>query len=269
MGPLRPIGVANGAQPRSSATCTGRTRLRHCGMRLLLPIICAAALAAGESEYQQFDQDAMLGVKMTPPSAATQSANGINPDTGVEAQGVYPGTAAEQMGIRPGDVITSINGSPIGSMTDLRNEVSLIGVGGQATVEVLRNGEKVSLSNELGAWPKNIPREPIDEAAERRFRDWQARRLDRTQQAVVNLRKQVEDLERAGNAARPGRDGSGPISPAEAMAMPASEALAALPAYRLRLRLAEDAIDVGRIAADRPVAWDARVLLGTPAPTIH
>lgn len=234
-------------------------------MRLLVPLLCAAVLAAGESEYQQFDQDAMLGVKMTPPSAATQAANGINPDTGVEAQGIYPGTAAEEMGLKTGDVITSINGSPIGSMTDLRNEVSLIGVGGQATVEVLRNGEKLSLSNELGSWPKSIAREPIDEAAERRFRDWQARRLDRTQQAVANLRKQVEDIERAGNA---GRDG-GPLSPAEAMALPASEALAALPAFRLRLRLAEDAVDAGRIAADRAVAWDARVLLGTPAPTIH
>jgi membrane-associated protease RseP (regulator of RpoE activity) len=237
-------------------------------MRLLLPLICAAAMVAGESDYQQFDQDPMLGVNMTPPSAASQAANGINPDTGVEAQSVYPGTAAESMGITSGDVITSINGSPISSMNDLRNEVSLIGVGGTATVEVLRNGQKVSMTNTIGAWPKNIPREPIDAAAERRFRDWQARRLDRTQQAVTNLRKQVEDIERRANSERQAHQG---LSPVQAMQLPASEALELMPAFHVTVHLAHDALNASEAepgTPNRDVSWDARVLIGTPAATI-
>ncbi len=173
------------------------------------------------------------------------------------------------MGIKTGDVITSINGSPISSMNDLRNEVSLIGVGGAATVEVLRNGQKVALTDNLGAWPKNIPREPIDEAAERRFRDWQARRLDRTQQAVTNLRKQVEDLERQANGGRSTpKEG---LTPFQAMQLPTHEALDLLPAFRLTVNLAHDAKSGTAAEAGTPnreIAWDARVLIGTPAATI-
>ncbi len=235
-------------------------------MRLLLPLLCAMTVMAGESDYQQFDGRAMLGVNMTPPSSTTQSANGTDPNTGVEAQAVYPGTAAQRMGVQPGDLIVAVNGGTIGSMNDLRNEVALTGVGGEASVEVLRNGQRMVLKDALSEWPKSIPYEPIDEAAERRFRDWQGRRLDRTQQAVSSLRKQVEDIERrtqADAAAKPGT-----LAPAQALALPASQALSALPAFRLRVRASHDASDSGNVQPGRRVNWDARVLIGTPAPTI-
>jgi membrane-associated protease RseP (regulator of RpoE activity) len=168
------------------------------------------------------------------------------------------------MGLQTGDLIVGVNGGDISSMNDLRNEVALTGVGGQATVEVMRNGQKLVLSESLGEWPKNIPYTPIDEAAERRFRDWQSRRLDRTQQAVANLKKQVEDLERRTN------DQSKPAvaTPAQAMALPASQALSVLPAFRLHLRQSHDAADTGSVIPGRQVAWDARVLIGTTAPII-
>lgn len=235
-------------------------------MRILLPIVCVAALAATDSDYQQFDGRAMLGVNMTPPSASTQAANGTEPTVGVETQAVYPGTAADRMGIQTGDLITAINGGTITSMNDLRNEVALTGVGGEATVEVMRNGQKLVLSDTLNVWPQSIPYEPIDDAAERRFRDWQARRLDRTQEAVANMRKQVEDLERAANGtAAP----TGPVGPAQAMALPASQALALLPAYHITMRLAHDSADTGAVVAGRDVAWDARVLIGTDETKIY
>lgn len=239
-------------------------------MRLLLPLLCTAALAAATAsdDYQQFDGRAMLGINMTPPSSSTQAANGTEPNVGVETQAVYPGTAADRMGMRPGDLVVAVNGGSIGSMNDLRNEVALTGVGGQATVEVMRNGQRVVLTDNLGEWPKHIPYEPIDEAAERRFRDWQSKRLDRTQQAVANLRRQVEDLERKAQAPAPAP--AGPLAPAQAMALPAGQALAALPAFRLRLHQAFDARDSGEVQPGRQVAWDARVLLGAPdVPSIY
>ncbi len=233
-------------------------------MRLLLPLLCVGVLCASD-DYQQFDARAMLGVNMTPPSSATQAANGTEPSVGVETQKVYPGTAAERMGIQPGDLIVGVNGGQIGSMNDLRNEVALTSVGGDATVEVMRSGEKMVLHDTLTEWPKNIPYEPIDEAAERRFRDWQARRLDRTQTAVTNLRKQVEDLERR---TQPSQAPVAPVNPMQALSLPADQALAALPAFRLHLRASHDAIDSGVVLRGQTVTWDARVLIGTPAPTI-
>lgn len=233
-------------------------------MRLaLIALLAAATICAGDPDYPDFDGRAMLGINMAPPSSTTVAANGTDPSQGVEVQNVYPGTAAERMGIQPGDLITGFNGGGIGSMTDLRNEVALTGVGGKATVEVMRNGQKMVLGDALGEWPANIPYEPIDSAAERRFRDWQARRLDRTQQAVSNLRKQVEDLERTRNTPTPA---GGATTPQQAMALPATQALAALPAFRLTLRATHDSPDRTVPGPARTVAWDARVLLGT-APT--
>jgi len=238
-------------------------------MRILLPVILAATLAASDSDYQQFDGRAMLGINMTPPSAATQTSNGTDPGLGVEAQQVYPGTAAQRMGVQPGDLITTLNGGTIGSMNDLRNEVALAGVGGDVVLEVMRNGERLVLQEKLSEWPANIPYQPIDEAAERRFRDWQARRLDRTQQAVASLRKQVEDLERkTGDGAKSNAGQRGPVSPMQAMGLPASQALAALPAFKLTLRTAHDAADSGSVVPGRTTAWDARVLVGTSIPVI-
>lgn len=230
--------------------------------------------AAGESDYQKPDDKAMLGVTMTPPSSSTQSKNGTDADTGVEISNVYPGTAAEKMGLQTGDLIMEVNGSTIASMTDLRNEVALTGVGGQVDLVVLRDGVPVTSSSTLGEWPKSIPYEPIDAAAERRFRDWQSRRLDRSQQAVAALSKQLEGIERAVNKPDSLRQkqaiAPGSLTPLAAAAMPISEALPGLPAWKLRLWSAHTAKPILGVTAPtyHPVAWDARVLLGTPAPEI-
>lgn len=241
-------------------------------MRCLASLLLVAALGAADSDYQQFDDRAMLGVNMAPPSAAAQQRNGTDPNTGVEVNTVYPDTAADRMGLQPGDVIVSVNGGDITSMTDLRNEVALAGVGGDVAVTVLRNGETINPNDTLGEWPKSVPYQPIDDAAERRFRDWQAHRLDRTQQAVNQMRRQVEDLERRqAKADAPMQLPAGPMSPMAAAALPASQALAKLPAWRLHLQLAHDSLaaaDTTAVAKSQ-TTWDARVLLGTPAPEIY
>lgn len=234
-------------------------------MRALLVGLLAAALAAYD-DYQPYDTRAMLGISMAPPSAAVQAANGTEPDVGVEATAVYPGSAAERMGLRPGDLIVGINGSPVGSMTDLRNEVALAGVGSPATVEVLRNGRRLLLSDTLDAWPPHIPFEPIDDAAERRFREWQARRLERTEQAMQDLQRQVEALEQAARQEPPP---AGPMAPVEAQRLPATRALAALPPLRLcwRFQLATPA-PAPPPDGSAPLRWQARLLLGSPPPTV-
>lgn len=239
------------------------------------PVGGAATTTLGESDYQKPDDKAMLGVTMAPTSSDAQARNGIDADSGVEITNIYSGTAAEQMGLQNHDVIMDINGSPISSMTDLRNEVALTGVGGQVDLVVLRNGQPVVTSGNLGEWPPSIPYEPIDAAAERRFRDWQGRRLERSQQAVASISKQLENLERAVNASANGgkqQRAPGSLTPIEAAGMPVSDALPGLPAWKLSLHTSYASPPPATAAPPNPaktaVAWDARILLGTPAPGI-
>jgi membrane-associated protease RseP (regulator of RpoE activity) len=233
----------------------------------LLALALVASMSAADSDYQQIDQSAMYGVNMTPTSSTAQQREGLDPSVGVEVQTVYPGTAADRAGLQDGDVILSFNGSDINSMTDLRNEVALAGVGGPANVVVSRGGQRITTNQTLGEWPKDIPFQPIDDAAERRFREWQSHRLDRTQQAVVSMRQKVEDLERATAAKSKPKSGGKVTNPLDALGMPVGDALAALPPWKLTLSIAHDVSAPG-VAPQTQPAWDARVLLGTPAPDI-
>ena len=100
----------------------------------------------------------MLGVQMTNTTAAVARQQDLTPGQGVLVRDVYSDTAADQLGILPGDVITNINGSPIGSMSDLRTEVLGSDVGSDVSVLVRRNGEDVALSGaRYNAWPEDIP----------------------------------------------------------------------------------------------------------------
>ena len=108
-------------------------------MRLLLPLLCVASLMAGDSDYEQFDGRAMLGINMTPPSSSTQAANGTEPTVGVETQQVYPGTAAERMGLQPGDLIVGVSGKRVGDMTAFLRQVWTAGrAGDPIALDILR-----------------------------------------------------------------------------------------------------------------------------------
>lgn len=229
-------------------------------MRAVLLLTLAALMAAGDQDYAMLDQRAMLGVHMSPPSPATQYVNRTTPDIGVEVLQIYHDTAAERMGIEVGDLIVTVNGGEIGMMGDLRNEVALTGVGGEVTVEILRDGKMQTLSDTLSEWPEHIPQEPLDVEAERRFREWQEERWQRLSDTADDFARRIATLE-----AQPWAN-SGQREPLGAKQM---EALRQLPAFRLRVRTSYDAPDRRPTTGERRVAWDARVLLGTPAPPIH
>ena len=228
-------------------------------MRAFLLLTLAAIVAAGDQDYAMLDQRAMLGVHMSPPSPATQYVNHTTPEVGVEVLRIYRDTAAERMGIAVGDLILTVNGGEIGMMGDLRNEVALTGVGGEVTVEILRDGKHVILSDTLSEWPEHIPQEPLDIEAERRFRQWQEERWQRLTDTANDFARRVAALE-AEPWASSGRE------PLGAKQM---EALRQLPAFRLRVHTSYDSPDRRRTIFERRVAWDARVLIGTPAPMIY
>ena len=170
---------------------------------LLLALAFSPAFAA-QSGYQAIlnpENRPMLGVQMTPVPLSVQEQQGLTPNQGVYVQSVYGSTAAQTMGLQPGDVITSVNGAPIGGMSDLRNEVALNQVGDPVEVTVVRNGQEQAAVGQFQPWPANIPYDPIDPAMEQRFRDWQDRRLARMQDEVEQLRRQAQDLAKEETAA--------------------------------------------------------------------
>lgn len=199
-----------------------------------LPMLLVAALAtAADEDYRSTapaNQRPMLGVEMSPVPTHVQEREGLTPHQGVLVQSTYSGTAAEAMGLQRGDVILAINGAPIGSMTDLRNEVGLTAVGEPIEVTVIRQGQTNDRQATVREWPAAIPYEKLDSESERRFRDWQERRQARQAEDLRRIAQEAEDLRRrltgedpaagkrrgsgTGGQGQGGADGSGLAFPA-------------------------------------------------------
>jgi S1-C subfamily serine protease len=94
------------------------------------------ALARGERIERPF-----LGVTSAPHPA------------GAEVQGVTPGGPADGAGLRAGDVITGVDGAPVGDPDDLSRLVSGLEPGDEVEVEVNRDGEERTFDVELGTRP--------------------------------------------------------------------------------------------------------------------
>lgn len=82
-------------------------------------------------------------------SDATSSDNGAAFSIGVEVQEVTPGGAAEISGIKPGDIITHFNGKAVTSASELTASVRQEPAGAQVTIDLLRDGIKLTVSVEL------------------------------------------------------------------------------------------------------------------------
>lgn len=63
---------------------------------------------------------------------------------------VERGSPAERAGLRPGDVVTSLDGRPIHSSSELRNRVGLVPVGEELELGVVREGRALKLRARVG-----------------------------------------------------------------------------------------------------------------------
>ncbi len=230
---------------------------RSATLLILLIAVAGTANAATAPSYPPptggTDQNRpMLGVQMTPVPLSVQEQEGLTPSQGVYVQSIFTGTAAQNMGLKSGDVVLTVNGAQISSMTDLRNEVALNQVGDPVEVTVQRQGQQVTSTGQFQPWPSNIPYEPIDPAMEQNFRDWQERRLDQARQDLDDLRNQVDGLKKQL------AQGEGAAGTLEAAADAGADQAAQGPAWRFRYALSSRApAGAGAALASAPTAGDA------------
>jgi len=87
-----------------------------------------------------------LGVSVQNLTPDFAEAMGIDRHRGALVTQVAPNSAAEEAGIEEGDVIVRLNDRPITSIRELVTRVSLLRVGEEVSLEILRNGDELTVT---------------------------------------------------------------------------------------------------------------------------
>ena len=104
-----------------------------------------------------------LGISMYTVTADIAHSLGLPSAVGALVSQVVEGSPAEHAGIRTGDVITSVNGQPVKSNSELRNTIGLLRVGDKVDIGLLRDGKPLRVTaviadttTELSGGPSSI-----------------------------------------------------------------------------------------------------------------
>ena len=100
--------------------------------------------------------------EFTPEAAA---AMGLDPTPGAVVVAVQPGSPADQAGLVAADVVIAVDGRPLRSGADLRNQVGLLRIGQSARLSVIRDLEVIEIEI-LVARPKATERSEAGEEIE-------------------------------------------------------------------------------------------------------
>ncbi|ODN43715.1 Do family serine endopeptidase [Piscirickettsia litoralis] len=90
-----------------------------------------------------------LGVYAQNITPELSEAMGLKDNEGAIVTDVMPNSAAAIAGIKIGDIITEIDKKDIHSAADLRNSIGLIRVGDKATIQLLKDGKRKTVTAEL------------------------------------------------------------------------------------------------------------------------
>jgi Do/DeqQ family serine protease len=87
-----------------------------------------------------------LGVSMYTVTPDIAHSLGLANAMGALVSQVVDGSPAEKAGIHTGDVITSVNGQPVKSNSELRNSIGLMRVGDKVEIGLLRDGKPLKVT---------------------------------------------------------------------------------------------------------------------------
>jgi serine protease Do len=94
-----------------------------------------------------------LGVQVQPVTAGIAESLGLKDAAGALVDEARPDTPAAKAGIQPGDVITAVNGTTIKDSRSLAREISAMGPGSSAKLDVIRKGESKTITVTLATMP--------------------------------------------------------------------------------------------------------------------
>ncbi|MGA2546027.1 MAG: Do family serine endopeptidase [Rectinemataceae bacterium] len=97
-------------------------------------------ISKGKVEY------GWMGIGLDSPDKDTAAELGADPKKAVIAASVFRQSPAEKGGVLPGDVILKVNGEDIKGMEQLQRIVGDLPAGKAASIDVLRNGKRQSLT---------------------------------------------------------------------------------------------------------------------------
>jgi serine protease Do len=111
---------------------------------------------------------ARLGVNVQTMNQALAESFGLERAAGALVAAVAPDSAADKAGLQPGDVVLRFNGRPVGDSGELAAMVGESTPGAKVQLEVLRKGERRTLTATLGtAADPSAPRAAADETADK------------------------------------------------------------------------------------------------------
>jgi serine protease Do len=110
----------------------------------------------GRFEFDFGGRRARLGVSLTPVSDQLAAYFGVQ--RGVLVQSVDADSPASRAGLRAGDVITSVNGRSVSSVSDVLEEVRRAGDGASIPVTVMRDKKEVTLTARMPESTRPAPR---------------------------------------------------------------------------------------------------------------
>jgi serine protease Do len=93
---------------------------------------------------------AWLGVNIQPVTYSIAEVYGLDKPRGVMISNVNEDTPAEEAGLKEGDIILSVDGEEVNTVSRLRNKISLSPVGKETELVILRDGDHKTVSVELG-----------------------------------------------------------------------------------------------------------------------
>jgi len=103
---------------------------------------------------QGFVRHPLLGIAGQDVSAEIADELGLPARRGAIIESVQPGTGAADAGLRPGDVIVSVDGEPLVTMSQLVAEVRRRDPGDIVVLEIFRDGDLQDVEVELGELPR-------------------------------------------------------------------------------------------------------------------
>ncbi len=94
-----------------------------------------------------------LGVRIQALDEDMAKALGLEKPEGALVSSVEPDSPAAAAGLKPGDVILAFNGKKISTLRDLTRAVAKAGPGAKAKIEILRGGDRETVTATLGEMP--------------------------------------------------------------------------------------------------------------------